>query len=144
MELYKTYGVSVMFVAGGILLLLVSMIFLNKIIEINLYSTYFIISKKMLATCLAVALFFFALVYQVFSRTGQPLNEKFGWIHFFLTVLGGLILVCAPIANSAAGDYQARRQNMEFLSMLCLISFGVFCFGQVILIINIARFYLQK
>ncbi|MCF2446860.1 hypothetical protein L0657_23085 [Dyadobacter sp. CY345] len=144
MELYKTHGISVMFVAGAILLVLASLLFLNKIVEINLYETYFIISKKTLATGLAIALFFFALVYLVFSRTGQPLNEKFGWIHFLLTVLGGLILICAPIANSAPGDYQTMRQNMVFLSKLSLISFGVFCLGQVILIINIARFYLQK
>ena len=66
MNLYKTHGISLLFFVVGILLLLAYLIFPVKIVEINLYDTYYIVSKKTLAAGTAISMFIFTLVYQLF------------------------------------------------------------------------------
>lgn len=139
MNLYKTYGISLLFAVAGTLFLMARFVSVDSLIEVNFYDAYYIVSKSMLATGLVVAMFSFALVYQIFSRTGFALDKKLGMAHFVITLLGALILISAPVADALPGEYQKMRQNMDRLALFCLIGFGVFCFGQLMLALNIAR-----
>jgi len=139
MNLYKSYGISLPFVAAGMLFLLIRLISVNSLIEVNFFETYYIVSKSMMTMGLVVAMFCFALVYQIFSWIDHPLNTKLGMAHFLVTLLGATILASLPAVDMLPGDYQKMRQNMDRLSLFCLIGSGIFCFGQLILALNIAR-----
>jgi len=144
MNLYKTYGISLLFFLVVILLLLAYLIFPVKIVEINLYDTYYIVSKKTLAAGTAISMFIFTLVYQLFFRLHHRLNEKLGTVHFLLTMLGAMIILSTPVADSTPGDYAEMRQNMDSASLHCFIGLVLFCLGQFVLAFNIGRTFFKK
>ena len=144
MNLYKTYGISLLFFLVVILLLLAYLIFPVKIVEINLYDTYYIVSKKTLAAGTAISMFIFTLVYQLFFRLHHRLNEKLGTVHFLFTILGAMIILSTPVADSTPGGYAEMRHNMNSASLHCLIGLVLFCLGQFVLAFNVGLTFFKK
>jgi len=132
------YFLPLLFLGAGFSFFVARLLFLRKIIEVNLYNTYYILSKKKLATYSIGAMLFLALIYELFSLFNKPLNTNLGIIHFLITTLGILLAMSAPIFDSVPGDYKKTRQNREYLTKFCLVALLIFCLGQTVIFFNIA------
>ena len=128
---------SLLFVCAGFLFLVARMLFLRKTIEIHLYNTYYIITKKMVAIYGTSVMSIFALIYGLFSLLNKPLNTNLGIIHFVITTLSIVLVISAPVTVSVPGDYKKARQNMEYLTKFCLVGLLIFCLGQTVFVLNI-------
>jgi cytochrome c oxidase subunit 1 len=80
----------IIFLVVGLLLIFISQ---TTSLDLQLHDTYFVIAQShILILCLSI-LGFFAAFYYFFPRIfGRPLNEGIGKIHFYITVIGIIVI----------------------------------------------------
>lgn len=112
------------FVIGGIASLMTVPFFTgsNHTLDIHLHDTYFVIAHGHIMGAVAVFFGLCAAVYYFFSNAArQPMNKVAGWIHFWVTFIG-MIVISIPVHY--VGQTAAPRNYRDYSDWSSFHQFG--------------------
>lgn len=129
------------FLIASLVFFVLGAMYCTNALDINFHDTYFIILLPLLSYYPAIYMLVTFFIYYVFSKALKPLNNKWGIVHFMLTLFSTIV-----ICKTALGVYQPHRyyslsNQSNFVNSHTMLSMVVIVFllAQLIFLVNIIK-----
>lgn len=124
----------------GLLLIIFSFVPTNvnsKIVDVNIYDTYFVIAPNHIMALFGIVMMFLRSIYWVSSDI--LFSKILTWIHVTFTICSGLTFLFLTYRISAIREYYANNQDTPLFDwvMLGMIMVASFMIAQLIFVLNI-------